>query len=242
MTAVDLLVTEQVSALRALRPAILRQVEDAYRSVIADASAQVVAGTLTRRQAAQSALDRFAQRGITGFVDRSGRRWELESYVETSVRTAAGRAQVAGTLDRLQAADRDLVIVSDHVQECALCRPWEGKVLSITGQSPGYPTVAAAQAAGLHHPNCRHSLTAFVPGLTTIPRGTEDPEGDKARQQLRAMERRIRMWKRRAAVALDPDARRRAEAHARRIQAQLRAHVDAHDLTRRRERERLGAR
>src|SRR5690606_18083284 len=32
------------------------------------------------------------------------------------------------------------------------CRPWEGKVLSLTGRTPGYSTVAEARAAGLFHP------------------------------------------------------------------------------------------
>jgi hypothetical protein len=175
-------------------------------------------GAQTRRQAAQSALDRFANRGVTGFVDRAGRRWELESYTEMALRTANGRAQVAGTLDRLQAGGIGLVIVSNHPQECPLCRPWEGKVLSITGTVPAgvvlddgavvAGSVAQAQVDGLQHANCRHTLTAYVPGLTVAPGHTADPAGDRARQEQRRLERGVRQWRRREAVALDEPARR----------------------------------
>src|SRR5690606_27459079 len=68
--------------LQSARLRILRATEDIYRSVIAEASAQTLAGTLTRREAAQMALSRFADQGISGFVDRSGRAWDLASYAE----------------------------------------------------------------------------------------------------------------------------------------------------------------
>lgn len=248
--AVDVLVRETVTSVRSTHGQILRSVEDVYRTVIAEVSAPgVVTGTETRRQATQRALDRFAARGITGFRDRSGRNWELESYTEMATRTAAGRAQIAGSLDRYVADGRDLVIVSDHTQECELCRPWEGKILSITGATPagtrvgGFVvagTVREAQSAGLQHPNCRHNLAAFVPGLTRPMRGTADPEGDAARQEQRRLERGVRAWKRREAVALDDSARALARAKVREWQTALRSHVDEHGLKRQRQREQVG--
>lgn len=153
--AVQTLVTETLTAVRSTHVRLLRSTLDAYRTVVAEASLPgVVTGTETRRQAAQRALDRFASRGVTGFVDRSGRGWELESYVEMATRTGAGRAHVAGSLARYEAAGRDLVIVSDAPEECEVCRRWEGRVLSISGRTPGYPTVARATAEGLLHANC----------------------------------------------------------------------------------------
>lgn len=241
--AVAELVREAVTKVRSTHLQILRSTVDAYRQVIEEVAAPgVVSGVDTRRQAAQRALDRFATDGITGFVDVRGRRWEMESYAEMAVRTSVGRAQVAGTLDRFTEAGRDLVIVSDSPQECEVCRPWEGKVLSISGADPDHASVATATAAGLLHANCRHRLAAFIPGLTRPLTNTADPEGDRARQEQRRLERGVRAWKRRAAVALDDQTRARALAHAREWQARLREHVAANDLKRRPERERLGAR
>lgn len=238
--AVRALAREAVEQVAGSRLRILRSVDDAYRAVITEASSGVVSGSLTRRQAAQRALDRFADRGVTGLVDRAGRRWGLDTYAEMATRTAAGRAQVQGALDRYQAAGRDLVIISDAPGECALCRPHEGKVFSISGATPGYP--ALSSATGLWHANCRHSASLFVPGLTRPMGRTEDPEGDAARQEQRRLERGVRQWRRREAVALDEGARRQAAARAREWQGRLREHVAANDLKRQRHRERLGAR
>jgi hypothetical protein len=130
---VELLVAETMGFLVATHPRILRATMDAYRSVIAEAAGRVLTGSETRRQAAQFALDRFAARGITGFVDKAGRGWNLVSYVEMAMRTGCGKAAVQGHIDRLQEYGLDLVIVSDAPKECPLCRPWEGKVLSIGG-------------------------------------------------------------------------------------------------------------
>lgn len=153
--AVQALARETALAVRSTHTQILRSAVDVYRRVIAEVSAPgVVTGTDTRRAATQRALNRFADEGVTGFVDRSGRHWSMESYAEMATRTAAGHAQVEGTLDRFEAAGRDLVIVSDAPQECSKCRPWEGKVLSVSGTDPRYPSVAEATSSGLLHANC----------------------------------------------------------------------------------------
>lgn len=166
--AVDALAAETIGAAQRVTGGMLRQVDDVWRQVIAETAAQSVTGARTRLSTAQQALNRFADRGLVTFRDTAGRRWAASTYVEMATRTAVGRAQVAGTLDRYQADGRDLVIVSDAPQECKLCRRWEGKVLSISGDTPKGTrvtggngarfsvagSVADAQRAGLHHPNC----------------------------------------------------------------------------------------
>lgn len=148
------LINETISAVHSTHLRILRSTTDTYRSAVAEAVGQTVAGADTRRQAAQRVLDRLANSGITGFVDDAGRSWELASYAEMATRTGTGRAQVAGALDRYEAAGRDLVIVSDSPQECSSCRPWEGRVLSVSGKDRRYPSVGRATSAGLLHANC----------------------------------------------------------------------------------------
>lgn len=241
---------------------ILRWAEDAYRDVIGRATApQVLLGTKTRLRAAQTAWEQLLGQGITGFVDKSGRRWELASYVEMATRTTVAQAAVQGHLDRLSAAGLDLVIVSNAPQECVRCRPWEGKILARNGPGGNHfrgvakviedgktvpvevaGSVDEAVAAGLMHPNCRHSLSAYLPGVTKPITHTEDPEGDEARQQQRAIERRIRAAKRDQAAAIDPAAKKAVGARVRDLQAEMREHLDAHpDLFRKPVRERNGA-
>lgn len=256
--AVQRLVWATVSQLRGTHLRILRWSLDSYREVISAVLPDLLLGVETRRRAAQRAWDRFLARGITGFVDRSGRAWELGSYVEMAVRTGAAQAMVEGHLDRLAAAGIDMVIVSNAPQECARCRPWEGRVLArrgptgrvrvehatLDGQAITVDvagTVAQAVGAGLLHPNCRHSLSAYLPGVTEVPRHTADPDGDKARQELRRLEREVRRWKRREAGALDPAAAHAARARVREYQAQIRDHVEETGLHRQRHREQIGA-
>jgi hypothetical protein len=230
--AVAALVAETTRAVQSTHFRILRATEDAYRQTVSDAVGQVVAGTLTRREAAQQTLDRLLGRGITGFVDSAGRGWDMASYVEMAVRTGSGHAAVQGAVDRFQADGRDLAIISNAPAECVKCRAWEGRTVSLTGQAPGYPTLADARSGGLFHPGCRHSLGAAIEGLTQPMTNTADPEGDAARQQQRYLERQIRAWKYRAALALDEQTRAQAAAKVRAWQARIREHVAANDLRR----------
>ena len=41
---------------------------------------------------------------------------------------------------------------------CEACARWEGKVVSLTGATKGFPTLADAEADGLFHPNCVHRV------------------------------------------------------------------------------------
>lgn len=246
------LVAETASRIAATHGRILRSVDDGYREVIAAASGQALLGTMTRREAAQRALDQLARRGITGFVDKAGRGWDLASYVEMATRAATAQAAVNAHADRLVAYGMDLVIVSDAPQECEACRPWEGRVLSLTGGTIGTVTgsggvrvagsLAAAREAGLLHPGCRHSLSLFQPGVTKVPTGTADPEGDRARQRLRYLERQVRAARRQEAAALDDTARRSARARVKAGRDAIAAHVATTSAKRQPQRERLGAR
>lgn len=249
--AVQRLAAEAITQVTATHGRILRVIVDAYRQIVADASAQVLTGVVTRREAAQRSLDTFAARGITGFIDRAGRGWQLESYVEMAVRTTTAQAAVNAHADRLQALGQDLVIVSDAPQECRLCRPWEGKVLSLSGGTVGTVeggrgvrvagSLADARADGLFHPGCRHSTGLYQPGVTRLPGRTADPEGDAARRKLRYLERETRKAKRLEAGALDDQARARAAARVRQKQAQIREHVENTTAKRVRAREQIGA-
>lgn len=258
--AVDRLAASYAHDTRPLYARITRAVVDTFRGVVARASGGVLLGAQTRRQASQRALDQFATQGVTGFVDSAGRNWNLASYAEMAVRSVTGRAAIEGHTDVLTQMGVGLVIVSAAPLECPLCRPWEGEVLAINGgegpQTLMQPhsiqdnrTVAVhvagslieARAAGLFHPNCRHSLSAYLPGVTTRPQSPPHPQGAtyEDTQQQRYLERQVRSWKRKSAVALDDEARRKANARIREYQARIRELTAEKGLRRKREREQL---
>jgi hypothetical protein len=259
--AVDRLAAETVDLLTERHRSILRAVDDGYRAVVAEVTATPLLGTGTRRQATQDAMTRFADRGIRSFVDESGRAWQLTSYAEMAVRTSVGRAATEAHTRALTDAGVSLVVVSNAPRECPLCRRWEGKVLTLTGPA-GARTMEVehavddgrmvrvrvagsldeARRAGLQHPNCRHSTSAYTPGITRAEQAEPDPEGYEAGQRQREIERHIRKYKRRAAAAVDPAARQAAEAKVRQWQKAQRDHLAAHpDLRRNRTREQVGA-
>ncbi|CAM2786275.1 MULTISPECIES: phage minor capsid protein [Streptomyces] len=259
--AVDRIAQETVDRLTATHRSILRAVLDGFRDIVSTVVGDVSLGIATRRQATQNAMQRFADRGISGFTDRAGRRWQLTSYAEMAVRTATARAATEAHTRTLTEAGVGLVIVSNAPRECPLCRPWEGRVLALDGPT-GERTVEAEHAtedgrmvpvrvagsldearhAGLQHPNCRHSVSAYTPGLTVVEQAESDPAGYEAGQRQRAIERNIRKWKRREAAAVSPEAQRAARAKVRQWQKAQRDHLAAHpDLRRLRAREQPGA-
>lgn len=266
--AVDRLAASYAADTRPLYVRITRSVLDAYRNVVSRVSSGPLLGTVTRRQASQRALDQFAQRGVTGFVDRAGRSWELAAYAEMAVRSVTARAAIEGHIDALTEIDVGLVIVSDAPLECPLCAVWEGEILTLGAQSGPHTiraehtiqpsglfaptrTVAVhvagslveARAAGLFHPNCRHSLAAYLPGVTTRPPHHATPGTTyEDTQRQREIERHIRAWKRRQAAAMSEQTRRAAGAKVRAWQAAQREHVAAHpDLRRKPQREQIGS-
>lgn len=222
---------ELTGAIQSTHLRILRSVEDVYRSTIADASAQTVAGTRTLRESVQAALNSFADQGITGFIDSKKRSWDLVSYTEMATRSVTMNAYRQGHLDTLTAHGRDLVIVSAHGACCEMCAPWEGRILSISGATPGYPTLDSARAAGLFHCNCRHVVSLYTPGLTEAKVVPHDAEAYAARQKQRYNERQIRHWKNRETVAVtDPAEAAKCRAKVKEWQAAQRTHIKAANL------------
>lgn len=254
--AVAALAHETVSVVAATHHAILRDTQDAYRSIIAETTGRTITGVQNRRQTLQQSLDRFAQEGLSGFTDRAGRRWHMDTYADMALRTSAFRAQTQGHASRLRERGYDLIVVSNHPRPAPECQPYEGKVLSLSGEvgkgrhtfdgvngEPVTVTVAAtvdeAERRGLHHPNCRHRYTLYVPGARIPEPEPYDPQGYRDEQKLRYLERQVRAAKRAEAAALDDEGRARARARIRDYQARIRDHTASTNTPRRRFREQL---
>jgi GNAT superfamily N-acetyltransferase len=257
---VESLATALISDVGVRHSNVVRHVVDVYRSVVAAGAAASVAGGLTRREAAQLAYARFVDQGVASFVDQRGRTWRLSSYVEMGLRTVTQRAAVQGQTDRQAQLGLSFVMVSNEAQECPRCRPYEGQVLRVDNGPTGTvkatnpatgeivaidvkATLAGARAAGFQHPNCRHSVRAYLPGVTQLPKGpTADPSGDVARRRQRDIERQIRRWKEREAAALTPEGKGAARAKVKGWQGAMREHLAANPkLKRLPYREQIGA-
>ncbi len=195
--AANALAQELTAALTTSRYQILRKTVDAYRQIIGNVESQTVLGVNTRIEAARKALGEFADKGIIAFVDNSGKTWDIQGYTAMATRTATHNALREGRIQGLVANDKDLIIIRTGARYCPLCAPYRDKVLSITGDTSGYPSLDSAKAAGLYHPQCRCSFAAYIPGITDKrSKDTIDNNYEKE-EDLRYTERQTRKWKRR---------------------------------------------
>ena len=206
---------------------ILRKANDAYAEIVGESSALVATGTYTLDEAVQRETEQFAKRSISGFVDRAGRTWDIASYAEMATLTAIERATRQGYFDSMREFGYDLAQISDHYGACPICEAWQGVVISISGDTPGYLTLSDAEAAGVFHPRCMHDLGVYYPGISRgariEPREVQPPSRAYAfRQEQRYYERQSRKWMRVANDTALPEARRRiAVKHAQSFQDKI---------------------
>lgn len=194
------LVADYAKLIKDSRLMILRQTADAYQRIIYQATKLATLGIDSRVQIARKALQRFANEGITAFITKDSRRLGIIEYTEMATRSTLANAQREGRSFALQSTGSDLIIINAVPNPSPLCKPYERKIFSLSGESDRYPSLESAKANGLFHPNCRHSFTKYVPGLTKVdaPQESDDYE---ATQEQRYAERQTRKWKRRLAVA-----------------------------------------
>lgn len=145
-------------------------VKQQIRAVLAD-------GTLTgeaRKTIAKNVVGAMEDNGLSALVDAGGRQWQFERYADMLVRTKAVEARNGGLQDKMLQNGYDLVQVSNH-GATDVCADWEGEILSISGNTPGYDTTSDAEAAGLMHPNCRHAYNVIQPELAAKTEAYDNP-------------------------------------------------------------------
>ena len=236
---------------------ILRWPEDVYRDVISRTTPGLLLGMDTGRQAQARAWRELRRRGVTGFVDRADRRWNLATYVEMATRTASHRAFTDSNLATLGSFGIDLVTAVGGKGQCEACGRWVGQVMSQTGTGPQTlqlehsihdgvmvsvrvkGSVDDAIADGFMHPNCRHTLVGYFPGLNNDTGEPWTREAEDAQAGLRAIEVEVRKAKRDLAGALNDDEAKAAKRRVRDMQARIREHIEETGEPRRREREQL---
>lgn len=223
--AADAIVRDLASELQDVRARLTRLDDDVYKAIAPHgAIEQALAKGLTPQQAQAAAYREFTMNGVTGFTDKSGRRWSLSAYVEMAVRTAYTRAVNAASVEVIQATGINLVTVPDDGHPCPLCFPWQNRVLCIIPDGV-HPSMDDARAAGLWHPNCRHTVIA-VTSHTKLPEPREwtpaMQDAYDASQRQRALERGIRHAKQELEYATTPEGRQKARQDVRTAQAALR--------------------
>lgn len=240
---VEALIEAVTNDLEKAEHAAFRLANDAYRQTIYRAQIYLDSGTMTLNQAVDMATMDFLNQGINCVLYVDGRRVNIASYAEMALRTASQRATFMADGEKRDRWGIHTIFVSAHANACDLCIPWQGRILiddvysaGIRPRDGNYPLLSEAIDAGLLHPNCRHTLATYFPGVTQLPKVPDEKlarANYEAEQKQRYMERQVRKWKRREAGSLDEDNKATARAKVREWQGKLREHLEENPQLRR---------
>ena len=140
-----------------------RTTADIYRQLQLDS---ILTGTVAGYETINTTIRQMEKtgeaQGLVAFVDRFGKQWNMSTYVEMLARTTVMKIHNEAVKNEFVAHGEDLVIISYHLPTCEMCKPWNGRIVSLTGATKGYPTMTDAEAEGLFHPNCRHAFSCIL--------------------------------------------------------------------------------
>jgi hypothetical protein len=185
---------------------------------------QVSTGTMSYDQAIKYAIKKAAEEGVT-ILYPSGHVDKLDVAIRRAVLTGIGQTTGLLQTTRMDEMGVDLVEVSAHIgarnegDGYENHESWQGKIYSRSGANRKYPpfveSTGYGTGAGLAGWNCRHSFYPFFEGISeraysnktlkeyereTVKYNGKDISNYEASQIQRAIERKIRRWKREAAA------------------------------------------
>ena len=213
-------------------------------------SAAVIGGQ-SRAQVVRQCIREFNAKGIPAFVDKRGREWTPEAYVNMAMRTTSGSVANEVQMARCEDYGVDLIEVDSHAGARPKCAMDQGKVFDRSNRSNKYPhwnTSSYGDPDGLLGINCGHHIYPYIEGVSVRRHfHTEDlEENDKLYQQVqiqRALERAVRKKKRECMLydeLGDKEAFEQAAVKLKAKEAQLKQYVAGNDqLHRRRDREQV---
>lgn len=164
----------------------------------------MTAGAYSRQQAMVKCIEEFNAKGIPAFVDKKGREWTPEAYVNMNLRTASSNTAHEVQFARFDDYEIDLIEVDSHSGARPKCARDQGKIFDRANKSDKYPhwnTSSYGEPDGLLGINCGHHVYPYIEGVSIrryFP--TEDMDANdklyKETQVQRALERDVRKQKR----------------------------------------------
>lgn len=184
-----------------------------FLNMLNKAAGKVVTGAESRQAAMRQCIKEMTDKGIPAFVDKRGREWSPEAYINMDLRTTMSNVAHQAQFDRMDDYGINLVEVSSHIGARPKCARDQGKIFNRKGGG-GYTTdlygkkiryyawkdSSYGEPDGLLGINCGHHAYPFTPGVdyqTYFP--YDEEENSKAyqlSQRQRELERRVRKSKR----------------------------------------------
>lgn len=150
--------------------AMLRMTNDQYRKIIFNAQVMANSGFFTLAQSIDKASKDFLRSGINCIQYKDGRRVNIASYAEMSIRTANKRAVLISEGDVRNSYGIHTVRISKYGGCSETCLPWQGRIYvddvysggtKEEAQEKNLTLLSEAIAGGLFHPNCKHRATTY---------------------------------------------------------------------------------
>ena len=134
----------------------------AFRTAVSDVIREGAITGMTKPEMSAAMIKRTKQISpMATFIDKGGRTWKADSYFAMLNRTLHTTVARETYTDTAAEAGFDLMEILGGASTGPAddpCHVWEGKVVSMSGETKGYPTYGDALAAGVFHPNCIHFL------------------------------------------------------------------------------------
>lgn len=232
--------------------------KQSFLDIMNSNAAAAASGSVTRTRAVRDTIHEMAQRGIPAFVDRAGREWSPEAYVNMDVRNTVKNTATAAAFGTMDALGQDVFEVSSHAGARPKCRPWQGKLISKSGRTTEitdlrgnkhkvYPLSATSygEPDGLFGINCGHRPRGVSDGLFVKSLKTSEEYGEADEElynkicRQRELERRVRKSRTEAEMleaAGDTEGAKAVRRRAAEQNKQLRAYCDQNGLKYRDER------
>ena len=183
-----------------------------FLDVLNSNTAAVVSGAESRTKAVRTTIHEMAQKGIPAFVDKSGREWSPEAYVNMDIRATVKNTALEAQFSTMDSLGQDVFEVSSHPGSRPKCRPWQGKLISHSGRTTEitdingrkHKVIPLSQTSfgepdGLFGINCGHRPRGVSDGLFRKSSVEYDDEEDKALYhkvcKQRELERKVRKSK-----------------------------------------------
>lgn len=235
--------------------------KQSFLDILGNHAAATTIGAESRQRALRKCIKDFNKKGIPAFVDKAGREWTPEAYVNMSMRNTARQTAEEVQTARCKDFGVNLIVIDSHSGARPKCAKDQGKIFDLDNGS-GYTedvkgkkiryypwnSSSYGEPDGILGINCGHHKWPFIPGVNVqryFP--TDDLDANnrlyKETQVQRALERDVRKQKRECMLfdeLGDKEAFKDASVKLKQKEAKLKAYVDSKDhLHRRKDREQV---
>lgn len=150
----------KVTARKVIRPAQIRGVQD--RVLSEQVGRGVISGEARRATSKRLANEIRERLGDGRLVQAGSKTYTPEKYAELVVRTRTREAVTQGAISGATQYGIDLFRVSVHDNPCPICQSFQGKIYSLSGDTPDFPVLDRRPP---FHPHCKHTLTPVVESI-----------------------------------------------------------------------------